>query len=113
MRELLRAKSTIDYTSRGAVDRPNRATFKPLTVLPHFKQISTQNLTPVIYVNPQAIYFLHLILKIYDKFVFPVCPNVLCNCICLHTNITTLFTINSYDFNPNFIFLNFNFIVGL
>jgi hypothetical protein len=30
MRELLRAKSTIDYTSRGAVDRPNRATFKPL-----------------------------------------------------------------------------------
>jgi hypothetical protein len=28
MRELLRAKSTIDYTSRGAVDRPNRATFK-------------------------------------------------------------------------------------
>jgi hypothetical protein len=30
MRELLRAKGTIDYTSRGAVDRPNRATFKPL-----------------------------------------------------------------------------------
>jgi hypothetical protein len=31
MRELLRAKSAIDYTSRGAVDRPNRATFKPLS----------------------------------------------------------------------------------
>jgi hypothetical protein len=32
MRELLRAKSTIGYTSRGAVDRPNRATFKPLNL---------------------------------------------------------------------------------
>jgi hypothetical protein len=32
MRELLRAKGTIDYTSRGAGDRPNRATFKTLTL---------------------------------------------------------------------------------
>jgi hypothetical protein len=29
MRELLRAKGTTGYTSRGAVDRPITATFKP------------------------------------------------------------------------------------
>jgi hypothetical protein len=32
MRELLRAKGTKGYTSRGAVDRPNRATFKLLNL---------------------------------------------------------------------------------
>jgi hypothetical protein len=33
MRDLLRAKGTKGYTSRGAIDRPNTATFKPLRML--------------------------------------------------------------------------------